>query len=223
MLLGDALRLRTPEAADTGRRSVLLVETGEGRAAVVVDEVQGGREIVVKNLGAHLRKVHGVSGATLTGDGGVVLILNPLEFTRPPVRLPSRREEIAAPERPLSVLVVDDSPSMRRALTDLVRGEGWTASEANDGREGLERLATEPAPDVMLVDVDMPHVNGYEFLSAVKSEAAFRGVPVVMVTSRSSAADRRKAEELGADGYVVKPYRDEELLATIRRVTAAVS
>ena len=75
----------------------------------------------------------------------------------------------------------------------------------------------------MLVDVDMPHVNGYEFLSAVKSEAAFRGVPVVMVTSRSSAADRRKAEELGADGYVVKPYRDEELLATIRRVTAAIS
>ncbi len=222
VLLGDALRLRTPEAADAGRRSVLLVETGEGRAAVVVDEVQGGREIVVKNLGAHLRKVHGVSGATLTGDGGVVLILNPLEFTRPPVRLPSRREEIAAPTRPLSVLVVDDSPSMRRTLTDLVRGEGWTASEANDGREGLERLAAEPAPDVMLVDVDMPHVNGYEFLSAVKSEAAFRGVPVVMVTSRSSAADRRKAEELGADGYVVKPYRDEELLATVRRVTAAV-
>ncbi len=221
--LGEALRLGAPEAADTGRRSVLLVETGEGRTAVVVDEVQGGREIVVKNLGTHLRKVHGVSGATLTGDGGLVLILNPLEFARPPVGPVANRPPDGAGWQPapraLSVLVVDDSPSMRRALMDLLRGEGWTAAEAKDGREGLELLAAGPAPDVMLVDVDMPRMNGHEFLSAVKGQAAYRGVPVVMVTSRDAAGDRRKAEELGADGYVIKPYQDEELLATIRRLT----
>ena len=74
----------------------------------------------------------------------------------------------------------------------------------------------------MLVDVDMPRMNGYEFLSAVKGQAAYRGVPVVMVTSRDAAGDRRKAEELGADGYVVKPYQDEELLATIHRLTGPV-
>ena len=215
--LGEALCLRTPEAADAGRRSVLLVETGEGRTAVVVDDVQGGREIVVKNLGTHLRKVHGVSGATVTGDGGVVLILNPLEFTRPPGGTLSQLDEPPAPARPLSVLVVDDSPSMRRALTALVQREGWTAAEAKDGQEGLEMLAAGPAPDVMLVDVDMPRMNGFELLAAVKGEAALRGVPVVMVTSRSSPADRKKAEELGADGYVVKPYQDDELLATVRR------
>ena len=146
MALGEALRLRTPEAADRGRRSVLLVETGEGRTAVVVDEVQGGREIVVKNLGTHLRKVHGVSGATLTGDGNLVLILNPLEFTRPPVGPVANRPRQEAGWQPapraLSVLVVDDSPSMKarpngpppRRRLDGDRGEGRPGGAGAAGR-----------------------------------------------------------------------------------------
>jgi chemotaxis protein histidine kinase CheA/ActR/RegA family two-component response regulator len=215
--LSDALNLGGAEEADSKRQSVLLVETGEGREAVVVDEVQGGREIVVKHLGAPLGKVHGVSGATLTGDGDVVLILNPLEFTRPPTLVASHRVEPAAP---LSVLVVDDSPSIRRAMTDLLRREGWTPTEARDGQEALGLLDAEPALDLMLVDVDMPRMNGYDFLAAVKGRTAYRSVPVVMATSRCTDADRRRAEELGAEGYLVKPYLDEELVTLIRRLTA---
>ena len=213
--LGEALRLRPSAVSEAGRPAVLLVETGEGKAAMLVDDVQGGREVVVKNLGAHLRKVHGISGATLTADGAVVLILNPAECLTPP-RLPARSLP-ARPARPLCVLVVDDSPSMREGAGEFHRAHGLALREACDGAEALELLSAGPPPDVMLVDVDMPRMNGYEFLAAVKGREEFRGVPIVMVTSRAGAGDRRKAEQLGAAGYVVKPYHDEELLDAIHR------
>jgi chemosensory pili system protein ChpA (sensor histidine kinase/response regulator) len=214
VVLGEALGLPKSPSSDVERPSVLLIEAGDARAAVVVDQVQGGQEIVVKTLGTHLRNIRGVSGATVMGDGAVVLILNPADLAVSPAR------SEAPASRALSVLVVDDSPSVRRVLTNLIRNAGWTVRTACDGLEALNLLAEEPAPDVVLLDVDMPRMDGFEFLAAVKSQETHREVPVVMLTSRSDSKSREKARNLGADGYVVKPYSDKDLLRTISGATA---
>ena len=155
------------------------------------------------------------------GDGAVVLILNPGELVGSSSnKLDSKTTMETQLGRARSVLVVDDSPSVRRVTTNVIQRAGWTVRTACDGLEALELLAADPRPDIMLVDVDMPRMDGFAFLSAVKSQETHRGVPVVMVTSRSDAKSRGRARDLGADGYVVKPYRDEELVTTIRTLAA---
>ncbi len=217
VVLGEALRLPISPSSETERPSVLLIQAGDARAAVVVDQVQGGQEIVVKSLGTHLRGVRGVSGATVMGDGAVVLIVNPAELTFPP----SRPGELEAPfSQAMSVLVVDDSPSVRLALTNLLRRSGHTVRTACDGLEALELLAAGPAPDIMLVDVDMPRMDGFDFLAAVKSQEAHWDAPVVMHTSRSDPQSREKARALGADGYLVKPCSDRDMLRVLSGLPA---
>ena len=224
LTLGEALGF--PPAPDEAapRPPVVVAHAGDGALGLAVDQLLGAREVVVKNLGSHLRHVHGVSGATLLGDGAVVLIVNPADLLHPPVRPATVRvapEANPAGHRALTVLVVDDSPSVRRVVTRLLAGAGWTALPARDGLEALEVLQRGQAlPDVILLDIEMPRMDGYELLAAVKSEAAYRDVPVVMVTSRAGSKHRRKAEDLGADGFVVKPYQDEQLLETVRRLAA---
>jgi chemosensory pili system protein ChpA (sensor histidine kinase/response regulator) len=226
VVLGDSLRLQRSAGDEAPLRPpVLVVNTGGAEVALVVDQLLGAREVVVKNLGNHLRQVHGVAGATLLGDGTVVLIVNPADLVRQPVRRPMVRVEQKAPpaeSRPLTVMVVDDSPSVRRVLSNLLRATGWTPLPARDGLEALEILEKLPTPpDLMLVDVEMPRMDGYELLATVKSDEGYPEVPVVMVTSRAGAKHRGKASELGADGFLVKPYQDQQLLATIRRLADA--
>ena len=119
----------------------------------------------------------------------------------------------------LTVMVVDDSPSVRRIVTNLIKSAGWTPVPAKDGLEALEVLHHSPAlPDLVLLDIEMPRMDGYELLATLRSQEAYRDVPVVMVTSRAGDKHRRKALDLGATGYVVKPYQDESLLQTIRQL-----
>jgi chemosensory pili system protein ChpA (sensor histidine kinase/response regulator) len=222
--LARALGLKTA-GEPTARPPVLLIRSNGRHLAVVVEQLGESREVVVKSLGGHLRQVHGVAGATLLGDGSVVLILNPDQLGQAP--RPNRRGTIEtstlpAAEQSLTILVVDDSPSVRRVISRLLQGEGWTVLTARDGLEALEVLHHAPTqPDLMLVDIEMPRMDGYELVASVRNQAAHAHIPVVMVTSRASSKHRRQAEEVGANGFVVKPYLDEDLLATIRALVHA--
>jgi chemosensory pili system protein ChpA (sensor histidine kinase/response regulator) len=211
--LGAVLGL--PQAVPAGERPPLVVlHTGAGEVAVAVDELLGAREIVVKNLGNHLRRVPGVAGATLMGDGSVVLILNPFDLAGKGLSPAEVRARPAAPA--LTVLVVDDSPSVRRVVSSLLAKAGWRALTARDGLEALEVLH-QSAPDAIVLDVEMPRMDGYELLATLRQHETHRNVPVIMATSRAGEKHRRKALELGATGYLVKPYADEALLDAVRQ------
>lgn len=216
-------------ADDTSRTvPVLIVSAGDQQIAVCVDRVLGGRDIVVKTLGTHLRRVKGVIGATLMGDGSVVPIVDPAELAEqftstttvaPTARVVAPRRE--APSDALTVMIVDDSVSVRRVMTNLVKKAGWNAIVAKDGVDALEILhSAAQVPDVFLLDIEMPRMDGYELLGALRSQAAYRTAPIVMVTSRAGAKHREKALALGASDYVVKPYQDDALLAIVRRLAA---
>ncbi|MEW6209633.1 MAG: response regulator, partial [Acidobacteriota bacterium] len=222
--LGRLLNLAYPIDESVRRRPVLIMTIDEREVAVSVDDTLGAREIVVKNLGNHLRHVHGVTGATLMGDGSVVLILNVPELVRgatrpkvdtgplPPIKQPVTR-------RALTVMVVDDSPSVRRVVTSLLANAGWKTVQAKDGLDAFETLPQLPAlPDVILLDIEMPRMDGYEFLSTLRKQEAYSHLPVAILTSRAGQKHREKAFELGADEYIVKPYRDEALLELLLRL-----
>ncbi len=233
--LGKVLGLKQP-ADEVRRPPVLILNVGGQEVALAVDHLLGGREIVIKSLGSHLRRVRGVTGATLLGDGSVVLILNPGDLVtergargadrgaRKPAPVsgaPSSEFRAPGSDEALTVLVVDDSPSVRRVVSNLIRGAGWQPLAAKDGLEALEVLhqAATP-PDLVLLDVEMPRMDGYELLSTLRAQEAYQGLPIVMVTSRAGEKHRQKALNLGATGYVVKPYQDDALLETVRQCVA---
>jgi chemosensory pili system protein ChpA (sensor histidine kinase/response regulator) len=222
--LGKALHFKQPAEEPSPRPPALIVSAEDKQVVLVVDELIGGREVVLKNLGSHVRRLHGVLGATLMGDGRVVLIVNPADLLREPARAraPERRppEPLGTRDREsLTVMVVDDSPSVRRVVSTLVRNAGWQAVTAKDGLDAMEILGRSAAPpDVVLVDVEMPRMDGYELVATLKGQEAYRHLPVVFITSRAGQKHRRKALDLGASAYVTKPYQDAALLKLIREL-----
>ena len=219
----------TPKMDENQRLLVLIVETGTWQGAVVIDRIYRQREIVIKDLGSHLRQVKGISGATVMGDGKVVPIIDFEDlFTAnldELMRLSTiHHHQIPIPKRLkrgrriLNVMVVDDSVSVRTVVTRLLQRQGWQVRSANDGVDAIEKLR-DYRPDIILLDVEMPRMNGYEFMNAFRSQANFEDIPVVMLTSRSAKKHREKARSVGVNGYVVKPYEDEALLGLIKQLT----
>ena len=202
----------------------LIIDTGEQQTAVLVDSLVGINEAVVKSLGTHLRRVPGVVGATIGGDGRVTLILDVVEvaggeriYSAPVTEfIDDHPTEIKASHIP-HILVVDDSLSVRRVVCSFLNRLGWHTTDAKDGIDALEKL-NNAHPDVALVDIEMPRMNGYELLTQIKSEARFNDLPVVFLTSRSGNKHRDRAYQLGVDGYLVKPYREDELMNELQRV-----
>jgi chemosensory pili system protein ChpA (sensor histidine kinase/response regulator) len=198
----------------------LVVETGGRRGTLVIDTLVGQKEIVIKSLGSHLRYVKGVSGATIMGDGSVIPILNIDELlwsqTKMLAKTHTDRELII--EKPLNIMVVDDSVSIRQVVSRLMKDQGWKVLTAKDGIDALDRLS-ESRPDLIVLDIEMPRMNGYEFLGALKAQAGFEDIPVVMLTSRTVAKHRDKAKALGAKGFIVKPYDDDEFVRLILKLT----
>ncbi|HNM22157.1 MAG TPA: response regulator, partial [Rhodocyclaceae bacterium] len=198
---------------------------GSQRAAVQVDELKGNQEVVVKNIGAQLARVVGIDGATVLGDGQVVLILNP-------VALASRRAAVAttvpvataptpsAPSTLPTVLVVDDSLTVRKITGRLLSREGYQVVTAKDGVDALEQLQ-EVLPDVILSDIEMPRMDGFELVRNIRADNQWKGVPIIMITSRTADKHRKYAEEIGADHYLGKPYDEDELLRLIGSYTQA--
>ena len=226
--LGGQAEARSGKASDPAaepeRPPVLVVDLGGSQAALVVDELLLAREVVVKTLGSLIRKVKGVTGATIRGDGGIVLIVNPPELfdnsrTGGGTSANSGRTwSRPARQTGLDILVVDDSVSVRRVLTNLLQNHGGRPTAAKDGLEALEILQSGKLFDGVLLDMEMPRMDGYELLTTLRGQAAFADLPVVMLTSRSAEKHRRKAFDLGANDYLVKPYQDEALLGVLTRV-----
>lgn len=224
--LGEVLGLKQPADETVQRLPVLILKAGAEQIALVVDQLIAGREIVIKTLGNHLQRVHGVTGATLMGDGGVVLILNPADLV---VEVPQPEVRTWAPQTPLTsaayevltVMIVDDSLSVRRVVSNLIRSAGWQSMAAKDGIEALEIIQqSAKQPDLILVDIEMPRMDGYELMSTLKAHEAYRNIPLVVLTSRAGEKHRRKALETGASEYIVKPYQDEVMLNIIRHLVS---
>ena len=223
--LGEALGLEATTEEATGRVPILLVDLGHERVALAVDELLEAREVVVKTLGTLLRRVPGITGATLMGDGSVVLIVNPTDLDQHGVatgRGQALTRAQLARRRALEVLIVDDSLSVRRVLDKLVRNAGWQPLAAKDGLEALELLQRSARkPDVILLDIEMPRMDGYELTAALRGQENFRDLPIVMITSRAGDKHRTRALSLGVNEYLVKPFQEDTLLNVIQRLASA--
>ena len=209
---------------------LLLTRAGDLRAAIRIDAVLGSREIVVKSVGPQISSVPGLLGATIMGDGSVLVILDlaPLVrhgITRRQMRLAEGLSAVQAPVieevqvRPL-VMVVDDSITMRKVTGRVLERHEYEVSTAKDGVDALEKLH-ERVPDLMLLDIEMPRMDGYELATAMKADPRLRDVPIIMITSRSGDKHRQRAFDIGVDRYLGKPYQEADLLAQIAEVLDA--
>ncbi|MDH2917802.1 MAG: Hpt domain-containing protein [Sideroxydans sp.] len=206
-------------AATQARNTVLLLKSGASLMALHVDELLGNQEAVVKNIGPQLSRLAGIAGATVRGDGAVVLILNPLQMQRrhqQPARPSSVAVEVAS--KPL-VMVVDDSLTVRKITTRLLTRSGYEVVTAKDGVDALEQLR-DIKPMVMLVDVEMPRMDGFELTKEVRRAIATKAIPIIMITSRTADKHREHAMQLGVNAYLGKPYQEDDLLARIAAFVA---
>ena len=212
---------------------VVICRSAGQRLAIHVDEVLGNQEVVVKNLGPQLSRLPGLAGMSVLASGAVVLIYNPValgavygERAHELQRAAQQGEPLAqggqaapallaASELPL-VLVVDDSITVRRVTQRLLKREGYRVALAADGLQALERLQEEK-PAVVLSDIEMPRMDGFDLLRNIRMDARLRDLPVVMITSRIAEKHRQHARELGANHYLGKPYAEDELLALVRQ------
>jgi chemosensory pili system protein ChpA (sensor histidine kinase/response regulator) len=196
---------------------VILVQAGEYSAALLVDEMLASREIVVKAVGPQLASIRGISGATILGDGSIVLILDihALVRTGAPVVEIKKAAPTPSDDRPL-VLVVDDSITVRRVTERFLQRNGMRCATAKDGLDAIS-VMQEAKPDIILLDIEMPRMDGYEFASHVRNDDRVSDVPIIMITSRVGDKHRARAIELGVNDYLGKPYQDAQLLEAIRR------
>ena len=224
-----ALLQQSARGTDEGRtRSVVVIRSAQQRVAVHVDEVLGNQEAIVKNLGPQLSRLPGLVGMTLLASGAVALIYNPVALAAlygEAAHAMMREEHGGASQRaalaaataasaaPL-VLVVDDSLTVRRVTQRLLAREGYRVALAKDGLDALERLAEE-TPQVVLSDIEMPRMDGFDLVRNLRADARFAGVPVIMITSRIAQKHRDVAIDLGVEHYLGKPYSEEDLLALI--------
>ena len=197
---------------------LLLVGSGELRAAVAIDQVLGSREIVVKTGGPQLTSVPGIFGATIMGDGRVVVILDVAPLVRRQAAATPADVEVAhvpgTQRRVPLVMVVDDSVTMRKVTGRVLERHSLEVATAKDGLDALERMV-DIVPDLMLLDIEMPRMDGYELATAMKADPRLREVPIVMITSRTGDKHRQRAFEIGVERYLGKPYQEAELMRNV--------
>ena len=237
-LLGDA------EATPVTQHysPLLILKSGNDRVALHVDEVLGNREVVVKNIGPQLSRMIGIAGATVLGSGEIVLILNPVPLAQRAAQENIRAPRLTASDAPDGmgavaemasfepaarhvepvqglrtqpiVMVVDDSLTVRRVTQRLLTREGYQVVLAKDGVDALQHLQS-ITPDVMLVDIEMPRMDGFDLTRNVRDDERTRSIPIIMITSRTAAKHRNFAMELGVNEYLGKPYQEDVLIELI--------
>ncbi|MBC7573897.1 MAG: Hpt domain-containing protein [Herminiimonas sp.] len=233
-LLGDA----GVSAVAQQYSPLIILKSGNNRIAIHVDEILGNREVVVKNIGPQLSRLTGIAGATVLGSGEIVLILNPVALaqrgTEEGMRAPRSGEAGEAASmgavaefgsnrtvQPVAglrtqniVMVVDDSLTVRRVTQRLLSREGYQVVLAKDGVDALEQLQS-ITPDVMLVDIEMPRMDGFDLTRNIRDDERTRHIPIIMITSRTASKHRNFAFELGVNEYLGKPYQEDMLLASV--------
>jgi chemosensory pili system protein ChpA (sensor histidine kinase/response regulator) len=234
-----ALLQSSPRSAEPQGKTlpVVIFRSAAQRIAVHVDEVLGNQEVVVKNLGPQMARLPGLAGMTVLASGAVVLIYNPVALAQVygeqaralsadhaspdvlgegAVRVvtPATPAAPVAPAVPL-VLVVDDSITVRRVTQRLLVREGYRVALAADGLQALEKLAEE-LPSVVLSDIEMPRMDGFDLARNIRADARLAHLPIVMITSRIAEKHREHAKELGVNHYLGKPYSEEELLSLVK-------
>lgn len=227
-----ALLQVSPRSHEMKARSmpVAIMRSAGQRVALHIDEVLGNREVVVKNLGPQLARLPGLAGVSVLASGAVVLIYNPVALATvygEQARLLSRSAPAAAADMPAQntvvsvdselplILVVDDSITVRRVTQRLLKREGYRVALAADGLQALERLQEEK-PAVVLSDIEMPRMDGFDLARNIRGDARLRDLPIIMITSRIAEKHREHAKELGVDHYLGKPYSEDELLGLVR-------
>ena len=199
---------------------IVLVRAGEHSTGLVADELIGSREIVVKPVGPQISSIRGISGATILGDGRIVVILDIGALVRAEWRgraAPTVTRDKA--DRRTFALVVDDSITVRRVTQRLLERNGMRVLTARDGMDAVALLA-EHVPDIILLDIEMPRMDGYEVAAHVRGDARLHDVPIIMITSRVGEKHRARAIELGVDDYLGKPYQESQLLDAITPLVA---
>ncbi|MBI6770652.1 Hpt domain-containing protein, partial [Pseudomonas syringae] len=218
--LGELLGSSPPRlAGQLQPLPVLLVHLQDQWVAVQVDALAGSREIVVKSLGPQFSRVQGISGATILGDGQVVLILDLMAKIRTLQGLPFRggmapAYHEAEHARPLLVMVVDDSVTVRKVTSRLLERHGMHVLTAKDGVDAMT-LLQEHTPDIMLLDIEMPRMDGFEVASQIRQDEQLKELPIIMITSRSGQKHRDRAMAVGVNEYLSKPYQETVLLESI--------
>ncbi|QAU35973.1 hybrid sensor histidine kinase/response regulator [Janthinobacterium sp. 17J80-10] len=221
---------------------LVIMKSGSDRVALHVDEVIGNREVVVKNIGPQLSRMIGIAGATVLGSGEIVLILNPVPLAQRVAQENIRAPRLVASDAPDNmgavaemsggkpaapksdavqglrtqniIMVVDDSLTVRRVTQRLLVREGYQVVLAKDGVDALEQLQA-ITPDVMLVDIEMPRMDGFDLTRNVRSDERTKHIPIIMITSRTATKHRNYAMELGVNEYLGKPYQEDDLLRSI--------
>ncbi len=225
--LAELLGLPPGLPTEDEQQPLLLTRAGDLRAAIRIDAVLGSREIVVKSVGPQISSVPGLLGATIMGDGSVLIILDLAPLVRHGMirreqRLAEGLSAVQAPViekvsvRPM-VMVVDDSITMRKVTSRVLERNEYEVSTAKDGVDALEKLH-ERVPDLMLLDIEMPRMDGYELATHMKADPRLRDVPIIMITSRTGDKHRQRALDIGVDRYLGKPYQETELLVQIGEV-----
>jgi len=216
---------------------VLLVRSSEHAVAILLDSLAGSREVVVKSVGPQLSTVAGISGATILGDGSVVIILDihslirSAHYQRQHMAVEDRRaaqaaeherrveaEKARAASTPL-VMVTDDSVTVRKVTTRLLERNGYEVMTAKDGMDAVARLE-DRRPDLMLLDIEMPRMDGFEVAMHMRHDERLKDVPIIMITSRTGEKHRERAFDIGVNCYMGKPFQEGELLNTIQELLA---
>jgi len=204
---------------------VLLVQSGEHSVAIQVDSLFGSREVVVKSVGPQLSTVAGISGATILGDGSVVIILDIHSMIRGAIaqkdssRIQADVIESRKERRALKVMVVDDSVTVRKVTSRLLERNGMEVLLAKDGVDAITQLQ-EVKPDVMLLDIEMPRMDGFEVATLVRHDERLKDLPIIMITSRTGEKHKERAMSIGVNRYLGKPFQESVLLQTISELTS---
>ncbi|MGD8384629.1 MAG: response regulator, partial [Lysobacterales bacterium] len=215
-LLGEPT---TPLGDDT--ISLLLIKSGEQRAAFRVPQLLGHNEIVIKPVGPQISSVPGILGGAISGEGHVIVIIDAGPLIRRALvtgarPAPQMENVDIRPKMPLA-MVVDDSITMRKVTSRVLEGHGFEVITARDGVEATEKMQDE-VPDLVLLDIEMPRMDGYAVAEFMRADSRLRHIPIIMITSRAGEKHRERGRKAGANAYLSKPYKESHLIAEVNQL-----
>jgi chemosensory pili system protein ChpA (sensor histidine kinase/response regulator) len=223
--LAELLGFSQIASVDTSLLPMLLVSMGDSHLALVVDGIEGSKEVVVKPVGPQLSSIRWIAGATILGDGRVVIILDIITLMRLSLThhaaqtLMSEAAQMAqvienAKPKVRTVMVVDDSITVRKVTARFLKRQGMEVITAKDGLDAVAQLQ-DVIPDIVLLDVEMPRMDGFELATQIRNDNRLRDLPLIMITSRTGTKHRERASKIGIDRHLGKPFNENELLENI--------